>query len=961
MSVDDNGWNNFVLELQKQCEDEDEQSLLPFLRPLTNFLFEKTHLASVLKIYMNVLQHVEYFHSELEKHINVLDIIERLISWLPQNDMKNNLKGICQLLACFMSLGNQSEGFDEKIRSVYLELIKSWKVILNENNLPYTANYVAINKRDESLQYICSLCTLSMEIYYRKGPVALSLRKCRSIYPNLIIESLIEYNEPMVIKHGNENDLIKLVEHLHVELVKDKITMEFLLDMCKNNYKQLALAIFNKMNLQASFEFCYETLELQVERRKDKLINLLKFTKDVPGMKDCLECVIASVKDIELAFYGFKYSPFQCLHILMKPFHDHKMIHAKDDQIGFIEEITESQLNVMKQEEQKKSLDFLMKLNDEKINKAISKLVDYAFEHPCYLTSVVLKNSEKFNLRSMMDSGILFKSQDDLISIFEKANMRSDEIELIGKQIKHGVPLKCLLEKAAHNGDFKVCLSLLETLTNLLNDNNLNEEFFISELNQLNLNTVQLIYFVVQKYDKILMRHKLLEYLLNGIENSETCYLVSKIFERGKNKIDLTKLCNLLFNEISEIKISVVAEKCYGMNVKTFLRNNLNLFLVITIKRGWIEHVSRLIGIKPINLVVDNIAVILSETVIKKDEDLEKFLIDFISEKGQIKVEIKDLVKSCISSLLSQIIFHYSVENAGLTKLRNAIEKVKTEKIPIENFVSKFALGIFYKINECFKSSQKYTKIDLCNCMKNLMTLLGNQIGTFMNQIVSQMINFQKDKDLEKEQILFSLWNIIIENMNGSSLENNGLELTSIFHHFNISTLFNKMIQALKKSANFSKFVVLFENNEISPLDLFKILSENVGVLSSVFKSLLAIGSSFKDNKEIRILIVECIGLIGAIDPERLELKMIETKSEFLTLQTLETASVCREFAVEFISNKLGPLFMSTKDSSLQDKYAFTIQQVLKYLNIPNTIEIDNNSDLTWNSFKSDLKVAIHP
>ncbi|RKP16286.1 hypothetical protein ROZALSC1DRAFT_25454, partial [Rozella allomycis CSF55] len=502
---------------------------------------------------MNVLQHVEYFHSELEKHINVLDIIERLISWLPQNDMKNNLKGICQLLACFMSLGNQSEGFDEKIRSVYLELIKSWKVILNENNLPYTANYVAINKRDESLQYICSLCTLSMEIYYRKGPVALSLRKCRSIYPNLIIESLIEYNEPMVIKacakllalpfisskdiissmillnyskHGNENDLIKLVEHLHVELVKDKITMEFLLDMCKNNYKQLALAIFNKMNLQASFEFCYETLELQVvrddteainfllcrlkvERRKDKLINLLKFTKDVPGMKDCLECVIASVKDIELAFYGFKYSPFQCLHILMKPFHDHKMIHAKDDQIGFIEEITESQLNVMKQEEQKKSLDFLMKLNDEKINKAISKLVDYAFEHPCYLTSVVLKNSEKFNLRSMMDSGILFKSQDDLISIFEKANMRSDEIELIGKQIKHGVPLKCLLEKAAHNGDFKVCLSLLgkieydenfifgisETLTNLLNDNNLNEEFFISELNQLNLNTVQLIYF----------------------------------------------------------------------------------------------------------------------------------------------------------------------------------------------------------------------------------------------------------------------------------------------------------------------------------------------------------------------------------------------------------------------------------------------------------------------------------
>jgi serine/threonine-protein kinase ATR len=86
----------------------------------------------------------------------------------------------------------------------------------------------------------------------------------------------------------------------------------------------------------------------------------------------------------------------------------------------------------------------------------------------------------------------------------------------------------------------------------------------------------------------------------------------------------------------------------------------------------------------------------------------------------------------------------------------------------------------------------------------------------------------------------------------------------------------------------------------------------------------------------IRSLAFECIGALGALDPDRLEFSESDTKMVVVKNFTDEPESIT--FAVHLIKDVLVGAFRSTSDTQYQTQIAYTIQELLKFCNFTSSL-----------------------
>ncbi|PFH50130.1 hypothetical protein AMATHDRAFT_145857 [Amanita thiersii Skay4041] len=119
--------------------------------------------------------------------------------------------------------------------------------------------------------------------------------------------------------------------------------------------------------------------------------------------------------------------------------------------------------------------------------------------------------------------------------------------------------------------------------------------------------------------------------------------------------------------------------------------------------------------------------------------------------------------------------------------------------------------------------------------------------------------------------------------------------------------------------------------------------------------------------KALRLLAYECLGILGALDPDRFEMDVYDPTVIVSSNYTDEAESI--SFALHLIKDLLVGAFRSTSDMGYQTRLAYVIQELLKFCQFtPALIAIDNSGGSVplrirnrWNSLPKHVLETVSP
>ena len=126
---------------------------------------------------------------------------------------------------------------------------------------------------------------------------------------------------------------------------------------------------------------------------------------------------------------------------------------------------------------------------------------------------------------------------------------------------------------------------------------------------------------------------------------------------------------------------------------------------------------------------------------------------------------------------------------------------------------------------------------------------------------------------------------------------------------------------------------------ELTSGDIFDPMIWIGGILEVLF---LAARRGGDVSQQLRLLAFECIGILGAVDPDRFE--GTTDDSAAIILSKFTDGSESMSFAVHLICSLLVGAFRSTSDMSYQTRLAYVIQELLNFCQFTPTLVSVGNS-----------------
>ncbi|KAF2206005.1 hypothetical protein GQ43DRAFT_427658 [Delitschia confertaspora ATCC 74209] len=109
-------------------------------------------------------------------------------------------------------------------------------------------------------------------------------------------------------------------------------------------------------------------------------------------------------------------------------------------------------------------------------------------------------------------------------------------------------------------------------------------------------------------------------------------------------------------------------------------------------------------------------------------------------------------------------------------------------------------------------------------------------------------------------------------------------------------------------------------------------------ILEGLARSLLDASVRFaEDDSDVAVLCARCLGIIGCLDPYRVE--SVREKREVLVLSNFEKASEVVDFTCFFLERVLVKVFHSTTNARAQGYLAWAMQQLLKFTGLSNVAQ----------------------
>ncbi|KAI6100243.1 hypothetical protein F5141DRAFT_1009738 [Pisolithus sp. B1] len=138
-------------------------------------------------------------------------------------------------------------------------------------------------------------------------------------------------------------------------------------------------------------------------------------------------------------------------------------------------------------------------------------------------------------------------------------------------------------------------------------------------------------------------------------------------------------------------------------------------------------------------------------------------------------------------------------------------------------------------------------------------------------------------------------------------------------------------------------------------------------LVGKIQSALLHIASRDGDsNEDLRLLAYECIGILGAVDPDRCEIDQHDSRMVVRSNFNDEAESVL--FAMHLIKDVLVGAFRSTSDIKYQANLAYTIQELLRFCNFTPALVTSRNTTSVpvkvrnrWNNLPKHVLETITP
>ncbi|KAI9206311.1 uncharacterized protein BJ171DRAFT_28115 [Polychytrium aggregatum] len=316
-----------------------------------------------------------------------------------------------------------------------------------------------------------------------------------------------------------------------------------------------------------------------------------------------------------------------------------------------------------------------------------------------------------------------------------------------------------------------------------------------------------------------------------------------------------------------------------------------------------------------------------------------------------------------LALILSQYFFGIITSiNHGITRadtdIKYAIKLVRS----FEEVIRIIGYGIYTKSAQVLATLQTITEMPNLRChalscwstfikaqdakpqgVKNLKPILGQIVAVLLR-------NYSEYTEGEKQQIVEIMKYLIVDL--GKSLTDEIQELyllpaTPEFdflnqHRLQMFDSIDGLAQNLTQTINgirqensaivyqalLKLRVVLLDNRETIHT---QIMAESIEpILNDTIKTLLDTCRRYNGTEEeIQILSCECLGIIGAVDPGRVDIPMASDPT--VVIENFYNQEECHRFACDFIEHFLAPAIRSMGSSSAQSYFSCTLQELLMF------------------------------
>ena len=136
-------------------------------------------------------------------------------------------------------------------------------------------------------------------------------------------------------------------------------------------------------------------------------------------------------------------------------------------------------------------------------------------------------------------------------------------------------------------------------------------------------------------------------------------------------------------------------------------------------------------------------------------------------------------------------------------------------------------------------------------------------------------------------------------------------------------------------------------------------------LVGEIVKALLCVACRDGENVESsRLLALECLGALGAVDPDRFDIPFLD--SGMVVLSNFWDEGEAIEFAIHLIENVLVGAFRSSSDIKYQNHLAYAIQELLKFCGFSRKLvtpgaSVSNKVRKRWNALPKHVLETVTP
>ena len=375
------------------------------------------------------------------------------------------------------------------------------------------------------------------------------------------------------------------------------------------------------------------------------------------------------------------------------------------------------------------------------------------------------------------------------------------------------------------------------------------------------------------------------------------------------------------------------------------------------------------------------------------------FLLKLIVDASPLSsLTFNDLIKSCSPALISKLLASWGQvkDKSKLIKSLNLVAEIQNTELSV--LIHSYSTGILYGINEKLSSNNRETQRIGLDALVSLVELNSAKSSNLFLQVINSL-QIASAKIHDKLNLLLT-WSRLIEKCHDDILKENiyrcyfaidslvdesdefkakkislidtliirkrhlfDAKIIAIIVDSDLEISLLRFLQAISSLLNDSTTYVLEwaliklkgrlskSQNELQGL----IFCESIDplVTSTIQKLLNILKLPRKSFEHVQILSFQCLGFIGAIDPDRLNFD--EGRSNFAPIKLLFSSELIADFSFEFLETKIIPLLKSCFDHRTRDRIGHCIQELLKFS------KVSPSNGSKWNSLDLPSKNLLLP